>query len=109
MQSEKSNIRDSNFEFLRIISMFMIIIWHIGIHGISSYVDISNFLSGFNEILYYFICSLTVVSVSLYVLISGYFLSKSKKIKLNKLINLFIETSFFFYNYLSIECNFRIC
>lgn len=95
MQSSvKRKIRDSNFELLRIISMFMIVILHIGTHGISKYVDVPSFLSSFNEGLYYFIRSLAIIAVSLYVLVSGYFLTNSI-FKLKKLVHLFLEVSFF--------------
>ncbi len=95
MQSDgKMKIRDSNFELLRIISMFMIVVLHIGTHGLSKYVDISNFLEGKNQFLYYFIRSMAIIAVSLYVLVSGYFLSKST-FKLKKLVSLFLEVSFF--------------
>lgn len=89
-----NEVRDSNFELLRILSMFMIINLHIGTHGIENYIDVSEFQSAFNEVLYYFIRSLTIIAVTLYVLISGYFLSKSK-FKSTKLISLCLETSFF--------------
>ncbi|MGG0658365.1 acyltransferase [Rummeliibacillus pycnus] len=93
-RSDKSKVRDSNFELLRIISMFMIVILHIGTHGMGKYINISNFLTGFNEVFYYFIRSLSIIAVSLYVLVSGYFLTKSK-FKLKKLVSLFMEVSFF--------------
>ncbi|WP_373742695.1 acyltransferase [Jeotgalibaca porci] len=89
-----NSVRDSNFELLRILSMVMIVVLHIGNHGLGGYIDIPVFLSGFTEVIYYFIRSLTIIAVSLYVLISGYFLSNSK-FKITKLINLFLETSFF--------------
>lgn len=95
MKSEvKGKVRDSNFELLRIVSMFLIVILHIGTHGLEKYVNISSFLSGFNEVFYYFVRSLAIIAVSLYVMVSGYFLTKSK-FKAKKLVNLFLEVSFF--------------
>lgn len=94
MNEGKRKVRDSNFELLRTLSMFMIVILHIGTHGLAKYIGTSDSFSGLNELMYYFIRSLAIVAVSLYVLISGYFLSKSQ-FKLIKLINLFLEVSFF--------------
>lgn len=90
----ETKARESNFELLRILSMFMIVIWHIGTHGIANYVELSDFISGYTELLYYFIRSLSVVAVSVYVMISGYFLSQSK-FKISRLIRFFFEVSFF--------------
>lgn len=89
-----SAVRDSGFELLRILSMFMIIILHISTHGINNYIDIPDFLNGFSEFFYYLIRSISINAVSLYVLISGYFLSKSK-FKLSKLLKIVLETTFF--------------
>ena len=30
---QKSFVRDSNYELMRIVSMFMIVVWHILFHG----------------------------------------------------------------------------
>lgn len=87
-------IRDSNFELLRIISMFMIVILHIGTHGLLSYASEPFFMSDYNTVIYYFIRSLAIISVPLYVMISGYYSSISK-FKLTKLVKLFFEVSFF--------------
>ncbi|WP_430203904.1 acyltransferase [Paenibacillus illinoisensis] len=91
---EKLQIRDSNIELLRIISMFMIVVLHMGTFGIQKIIDINTYLSSYNQFIYHFIRSLSIVAVSIYVLISAYFLSNSK-VKTSKIIRLFIETSFF--------------
>ncbi|WP_423188906.1 acyltransferase [Alkalibacterium sp. f15] len=90
----KMKIRDSNFELLRVLSMYMIVVLHIGTHGIQNYIDVSVSLSDYNELIYYFIRTLAIIAVSLYVLMSGYF-SKKSKFQLSKLIELFLEVSFF--------------
>lgn len=88
--------RKSNFELLRIISMFMILILHIGTHGLQKHANIKADFSDTNEWVYYFFRSLSIIAVSIYVLLSGYFLSKSKsKFQFSKLVKLFLETSFF--------------
>lgn len=93
-QKIERKTRDSNFEALRVISMFMVIILHIGTHGIQKHVEVQSFLDEKTLYLYYFIRSLSIIAVSLYVLISGYFLSTSK-FKIVKLTRLFLETSLF--------------
>lgn len=94
LDKKEKKIRDSNFELLRIISMFMIVILHIGTHGISNYIEVSSFISGFSQEIYYLIRFLAIVAVNLYVMISGYYLSKSK-FKLSKLVRVFFEVAFF--------------
>ncbi|MET3548178.1 surface polysaccharide O-acyltransferase-like enzyme [Paenibacillus favisporus] len=86
--------RDSNFELLRIISMFMIVVLHMGTFGFQKAIDLNTGLSEYNQFIYHFLRSLSIISVNIYVLISAYFLSKSK-VKGNKVIRLFLETSFF--------------
>ncbi|MBN8210234.1 acyltransferase [Bacillus sp. NTK071] len=83
--------RDSNFEVLRIISMFMIVVWHVCLHGVENYVDVSEFAGGLNQAFYYGIKSCTVIAVNIYVLISGYFLCNSN-FKWSKVIRLILET-----------------
>ncbi|MFC5465624.1 acyltransferase [Lederbergia graminis] len=85
-------VRKSNFELLRIISMLMIVVLHTGTHGLSKYVDVET-LGTYNEFFYYFIRSLAIIAVNVYVFISGYFLVKSK-FKWRRLLLLFLETSF---------------
>lgn len=80
--------RDSNFEVMRIVSMFMIVVWHLSVHGISG-SDYDN-LTSTNQFFYNLIKSLTVIAVNIYVLISGYFLSKSS-FKYQKVIKLIFE------------------
>jgi len=91
----KSIVRDSNFELLRIITMFMIVILHIGSHGIQKQLNVTTEISELSEIVYYFIRSLSIVAVNLYVLISAYFLINNKAVNFKKVSRLFMETSFF--------------
>lgn len=83
-------VRDSKFEFLRTLCMFMIVVWHMGSHGISNQINVYEDMSNINSYLYQVIRFLSVIAVNCYVLISGYFLSKSK-FKVKKLIKLLIE------------------
>lgn len=83
-------IRNSNFELMRILSMLFIIIGHILLHG--------NFIANCGnptlkivlEIIMFFI----IVHVNSYVLLMGYFQSKSK-FKLSKLLKLLLQVIFF--------------
>jgi surface polysaccharide O-acyltransferase-like enzyme len=93
MLREVKNQRKSNFELLRILSMLMIVIWHVCVHGIEKNGDFSN-MTEINNFIYYLIKSLTVVGVNIYILISGYFLCKSKY-KLQKTVRLVFETFVF--------------
>lgn len=83
--------RKSNFELLRIISMFMIITWHIIVHG--------KFLqSVYNPKLFFLVELLEyilIIHVNLFILISGYFSCKSK-FKLKKVFKLIFESMFYF-------------
>lgn len=62
--------RNSNFELLRIVSMFMIVIWHFIIHS-----GIYYNTSGYSHILIQFVCALLMIHVNSFVLLSGYFQS----------------------------------
>ena len=81
--------RLSNFELMRIISMFFIVLFHVRMHsGIASKVVGNNYL------LLEFITNIIVVHVNSFILISGYFQSKSN-VKLSKAIAL--NNSVWFY------------
>lgn len=83
-------VRESNFELLRILSMFMIVVWHLGSHGLSNQINVYEDLSSANTFLYQFIRFLSVIAVNCYLLISGYFLSQSN-FKLTRLIKLLVQ------------------
>ena len=86
--------RLSNFELLRIISMFMIIIWHIFIYGVDM-----NIAPPHLKMIFDIFRSIMVVHVNSYVLLSGYFQVKqnckfSKVIQINNAV-LFYKILFF--------------
>ena len=66
--------RNSNYELMRIISMFMIIIWHIIIHG--------GILNTCNNIqvkkILEFILMIIIIHVNSFILLTGYFQSTNK-------------------------------
>lgn len=76
-------VRESNFELMRIISMFMIVLWHIIIHG-----NMLNNSSGIIQLFLYFILTICIVHVNSFVMVTGYFQAE-KDFSLKKFIKLF--------------------
>lgn len=79
--------RDSNFELLRIIAMLMIVMHHLAVHGGAIITDASPAL---NVAFLRFFELGGKLAVNAFVLISGYFLVKSK-FKPEKLFGLMVE------------------
>src|SRR5574344_2672576 len=65
---DKSKGRNSNFELLRIVSMLMIVTWHVIVH--SKAYDLT---SGSTHILIQMFSALLMIHVNSFVLLSGYF------------------------------------
>jgi len=86
--------RKSNFELMRIISMIFIVLGHT-----LSWGGITDKTYGIVRLLIYFIYSIIVVHVNSYVLLTGYYQSKSKfRIsKIVKLVCLMLFYRIFFY------------
>lgn len=82
-------VRQSNFELLRIICMILIIAHHFSVHSV-----LSENASGFNTFIYNAFAIGGKVAVNVFVLISGYFIVKSK-FKLQKLLLLILQTLFY--------------
>lgn len=82
--------RESNFELMRVISMLLIVMYHILVHG--NYINncSQESLKTFYTIVDFF----TLVHVNSFVLLSGYFQSKNH-FKLHKLLSLFIQVIFY--------------
>ena len=70
---KENKVRNSNYELLRIVSMFFIIVYHIIVHGnvIANSSDTVTMLS-------LIIKCITIVHVNSFILITGYFQCKSK-------------------------------
>lgn len=83
--------RQSNFELLRIISMFLIVLHHYGIHGTFYEGTFSWQKVGLN-----LVTSFGKVGVNIFVLISAYFLV-SKAFKLERVYRTVLETLFYSY------------
>lgn len=88
MKTEKIE-RNSNFELMRIISMFMIIVWHFIFHS-----KILNITNGTLNLIIYFIYIIISIHVNSFILVSGYF-QYNKKFKPNKIISLITTTWFY--------------
>ena len=85
------NNRNSKLELLRIISITFIVLSHYVVH---SGFDIHNLPFGFNKLILEF-GILGNVGTTLFVLISGYFLINSNKIKLKKIIHFWLQVFFY--------------
>ena len=82
--------RNSNFEVMRIISMIFIILWHIIIHGNM----ISNCDNEAIKLILQFLQYTIIIHVNSFVILSGYFQSKSN-FKLSKFLALFLQVIFY--------------
>ena len=82
--------RDTKFELLRIIAMILIILHHYSYHGglLDSHVE------GINKYIGIFIALGGKIGVNLFVLISGYFLIKSK-FRIKKVFELILQVYFY--------------
>lgn len=84
--------RKSNFELLRIISMVMIIMHHLSYHG---GININYSLIGLNEFFYFLFRVGGKIGVDIFVLITGYFMINKEKIKISKLLKLWLQIVFY--------------
>jgi len=82
-------VRESNYELMRIMAMFAIVLWHTIMHGKA--IDVAN-----NEayIVLRFIFYLCIIHVNLFVMVSGYY-QVSSKFNLKKIFNILIEVLFY--------------
>ncbi len=88
----KQQERKSNFELMRVVSMFFIVFWHVLLH-----TNIIHNSSGTLNYLSTFIYILISIHVNSFVLVTGYF-QYNKKVKLRKITNLIGKV--WFYNIL---------
>lgn len=87
----KDNIRESNFELLRVICMIMIVTLHTLGHG----GGLDNIqVSSTNFFIAHLLKSLSIVAVNCYVLISGFF-GINSEFKIKKLLDLYIQVFFY--------------
>lgn len=89
MKLKTINERQSNFELMRIMSMFMIVLWHCIMHS-NILERTSDNLNLILELIYMF----SAIHVNSFVLLSGYF-GYGKEPKLGKIISLINQTWFY--------------
>ncbi|MGL2995219.1 acyltransferase [Flavobacterium sp. TSSA_36] len=90
---KKQNLRNSNIELLRIISMTFIVLHHFIYHGLGLFnylLGKSVFFDGIEVSL--FINSFLIIGVNLFVMISGYYLIKFSS---NSLVKLYVVCAFY--------------
>jgi len=98
-------IRQSNVELLRIIAMLLIIAHHFSRHGKFKFEDKDLSL---NRFWLQFIFIGGRISVDIYILITGYFLINSQKIKIEKLLKLILQILSYSLLTYGIGCYFKI-
>ena len=81
--------RNSNFELMRIISMFLIVVWHLIFHS-----NLLNKTTGSLNLLIHLIYIIISIHVNSFILVSGYF-QYNKKFKPKKIVSL-ISTTWFY-------------
>lgn len=84
--------RNVNFEIMRILSMLFIIIWHILLWGKVT----ENCKNPAISLILNFINCIIMVHVNSFILLSGYFQSKSK-IKISKIFKLLLQVVFYIF------------
>ena len=94
--------RLSNFEFIRIIAMFFIVISHYAQHGLLPEIETKTTIVKF---LTMYLHTLGSIGVVLFVLLTGYFMI-DKKFSIRHFFNVAIETIFYSYGILIISALF---
>ena len=92
MQQEIKTTKESNFELLRIVSMFSIVLWHVIIHG--------KVLDNSSNTLYYLlqiILFILITHVNSFLMITGYF-QYDKKFSIKKILKIVLQL--WFYNFI---------
>lgn len=92
VKMEKS--RDSNFELLRIVLAFMIIILHYFCYELGGALgNIPN--NTINYYFAYFIESACIIAVNVFILMTGYYMHDKSEIKISKVLKLIYLTTFY--------------
>lgn len=91
---KKTILRDSNIELLRILAILSVIVCHYNNPGMGG--GLKYVLPGsINQYLLYFIMSVCVSAVDLFIIITGYYMCRSNKIRLVKPLQLLLQVVFF--------------
>lgn len=82
-------VRQSNYELMRIVSMFFIALHHVIIHG-----NVFEHTKGGLNFVFAFLVCIALVHVNSFVLVTGYF-NCDKKFKWKKFFSVFLQTWFY--------------
>ena len=85
---EREEKRDSNIECLRTIAMLLIIAHHFSVHGKISF---STSAICINKFWLQFLQMGGKIGINIFILISGYFLINAQKIKISKILKLWLQ------------------
>lgn len=88
----KQKARQANIELLRIVAMLMVVVLHYLVKGQAAVSLVEN-TSMINAVLW-LVKALCIVTINVYVLISGYFLLEANW-KISRLVNLWFQTLFY--------------
>ena len=88
----KGKGRQANFELLRIVAMYMVVVLHYLVKGGAEISLVED--TGIVNLLVWLLKGLCIVTVNLYVLLSGYFLLEAKW-KFSKLVELWFQVMFY--------------
>ena len=88
----KQKSRQANMELLRIVAMFMVVMLHYLIKGEAAVSLVENFTA--MNILLWLVKAVCIVTINVYVLISGYFLLEAKW-KVSRILELWIQVLFY--------------
>lgn len=92
--------RQSNFELMRIFSMFLIVLSHVNLHGVLLDQDKIHLLSSFAE----FPAAITLaqifnfygkVGVDLFILLTGFFMINKSSVTIKKLVYIWLQVIFY--------------
>ena len=82
--------RQSNFELMRIVATFFIVMWHVLVHGMLL-EDIGEPFAFISKVL----CSIMIVHVNSLIFLTGYFSCEKKEVKQKKVLKLLGEGWFY--------------
>lgn len=88
--------REGSFEVMRTVAMFFIVVYHCLTHGVGGKYafDLHHSPSLFNFVYSDFLLVFCSISVNLYVMVSGYFLSASQ-FKLSRILRIWVNACFY--------------
>lgn len=93
MVNKITKTRDSNIELLRVLAAVGVLVLHYNNPLAGNAFALAG--NGINLILLKFLESFFICAVNLFVLISGYYMSKTRRIKMDKLLRLLLQVMLF--------------